>query len=124
LSELSLSLPPVPAAARVARAAVRDRFGGVLGRDTMADLELVVSELVTNAFDHGRGSIELVVHHDGDELRGSVTDEGHGFAHQPRVVADDEHRGRGLSIVDSLVTSWGIVEGSTRVWFHISQPKR
>jgi anti-sigma regulatory factor (Ser/Thr protein kinase) len=124
LTEFSLSLPPVPAAARLARAATRDNFGGLLRRDTMADLELVVSELVTNAVDHGRGSIELVVHHDGDELRGSVTDEGHGFAYRPHVVADDEHRGRGLSIVDTLVTRWGIADGSTHVWFHIVPPQR
>ena len=86
----------------------------------MADLELVVSELVTNAFDHGRGTIHLDLAHDGDELHGSVTDDGHGFNYETRTVGDHERRGRGLSIVDALVTRWGITEGSTRVWFHIS----
>ena len=81
----------------------------------MADLELVVSELVTNAFDHGRGTIHLDLTHDGDELHGSVTDDGHGFAYETRKVGDRELRGRGLSIVDALVTRWGITEGSTRV---------
>ena len=70
LTELSLSLSPEPRASRLARSGVRDRFAGVLGRNTMADLELVVSELVTNAFDHGRGHLHLELH-DGDELHGS-----------------------------------------------------
>jgi len=120
LTELSLSLSPEPRASRLARSGVRDRFAGVLGRNTMADLELVVSELVTNAFDHGRGTIHLELAHDGDELHGSVTDDGHGFAYETRTVGDNELRGRGLSIVDALVTRWGINEGSTRVWFHMT----
>ena len=115
-----LSLLPVPTVSQVARSGVRDRFAGALGRNTMADLELVVSALVTNAFDHGRGIIHLDLAHDGDELHGSVTDRGHGFAYENRTVGDHELRGRGLSIVAALVTRWGINEGSTHVWFHMS----
>jgi len=120
LTELSLSLPRVPSASRVARSGVRDRFADALGRNTMADLELVVSELVTNAFDHGRGTIRLDLAHDGDELHGSVIDDGPGFAYETRKVGDHERRGRGLSIVDALVTRWGITEGSAHVWFLMS----
>ena len=120
LTELSLSLLPAKTASRVARADVRDRFAGALGSNTMADLELVVSELVTNAFDHGHGTIQLHLAHDGDELRGSVTDDGECFAYENRIVGDHELRGRGLSIVDALVTRWGIDAGSTHVWFHMS----
>jgi anti-sigma regulatory factor (Ser/Thr protein kinase) len=120
LTELSLSLSPVPTASRLARSGARDRFAGVLGRNTMADLELVVSELVTNAFDHGRGTIHLALAHEGDELHGSVTDAGQGFAYENRTVADHERRGRGLWIVDALVTRWGIDQASAHVWFHMS----
>ena len=87
----------------------------------MADLELVVSELVTNAFDHGHGTIQLVLAHDGDDLHGSVTDDGPGFAYESRTVGDHERRGRGLAIVDALVTRWGIRDGSAHVWFHMSR---
>ena len=36
LTELSLSLLPVPTVSQVARSNVRDRFAGVLGSNTMA----------------------------------------------------------------------------------------
>ena len=93
LIELSLSLSPVPGASGVARSGVRDRFAGALGKNTMADLELVVSELVINAFDHGRGTIKLQLTHDDDELQGFVSDDGEGFAYKKRRVGDDEFRG-------------------------------
>lgn len=117
MTALTLSLPPAPSASRVARGAVRDRFAGVLRRDTLADLELVISELVTNAVDHGRGAVHVAIDHDGHELHGAVTDEGAGFAYEARAVGEHELRGRGLSIVEALVTRWGIEEGSTHVWF-------
>ena len=113
---LSLSLPPVPTAGRVARAAVRDRFTDALNRDTVADLELVISELVANSVEHGRGTIQLSV----AAMQGSVTDDGDGFAYTPPDPNSQASRGRGLAIVDALVTSWGIRPGSTQVWFDIT----
>jgi len=120
LTELSLSLSPLPTAGRVARSGVRDCFAGVLGRNTMAELELVVSELVTNAFEHGHGTIHLDLTHDGDQLHGFVSNNGNGFAYKNRTVGDHELRRRGLSIADALVAHWGINRGSTHVWFHMS----
>ena len=120
MTELLLSLTAVPTAGGVARAALRERFAGALRRPTFADLELVVSELVTNAVDHGRGPIRLEVTQTTHEVRGSVADRGDGFAYQLRQLGGDEDRGRGLAIVDVLATSWGIRRGSTQVWFAIS----
>jgi anti-sigma regulatory factor (Ser/Thr protein kinase) len=115
----SLSLPPVPSACRVARAAVRDRFTDTLSRHAIADLEIVVSELVSNAVEHGCGTIRLDVAHDGYDLHGFVTDGGDGFDYEPRRAVTDGPRGRGLPIVDALVTRWGIRAGRTHVWFDI-----
>ena len=119
-TELSLTLSPVPSAGALARAAVRERFAGGLRRSTFADLELVVSELVTNAVEHGRGDIRIEVTHTDREVRGFVSDRGSGFAYELRDFADTRDRGRGLAIVDALVTHWGIRHGSTQVWFDIS----
>jgi len=86
--------PTVPFPAQRANAKakipVRDRFAGTIGKNTIADVELVVCELVTNAFDHGRGTIRLELVHDDDELHGSVCDDGEGFAYTKRTVGDDE----------------------------------
>jgi anti-sigma regulatory factor (Ser/Thr protein kinase) len=70
-TELSLSLARVLSASGAARAAVRDRFTHALSRHAIADLELVVSELVSNAVEHGRGTIRLDVDLDGHDLHGS-----------------------------------------------------
>jgi anti-sigma regulatory factor (Ser/Thr protein kinase) len=118
--EISLSLSPVPSACQLARAAIRDRFTDALSRDVIADLELVVSELVANAVEHGCGTIRLDVDHDGHHLHGFVTDGGDGFDYQPSSVHTDEPRGRGLPIIDALVTRWGIRNDSTHVWFEIA----
>jgi anti-sigma regulatory factor (Ser/Thr protein kinase) len=117
---LSLSLARVPSACQIARAAVRDRFTDAMSRDAIADLELVVSELVANAVEHGCGAIRLDVEHDGHDLHGFVTDGGDGFDYEPRSADTDEPRGRGLPVVDALVTRWGIRDGRTHVWFHIA----
>ena len=118
---LSLSLPPLPTASRVARAAVRDHFADALNRDTVSDLELVISELVTNAVEHGHGTVQLAIEHSVLEIHGTVTDDGNGFDYYaPPNITSQELRGRGLAIVDALVTSWGIRHGSTQVWFDIT----
>ena len=120
-TELSLTLSPVPTAGGVARVALRERFAGGLRRSTFADLELVVSELVTNAVEHGqRHASGLEVTHTDRELRGFVSDRGSGFAYELREFGDTQDGGRGLAIVDALVTHWGIRRGSTQVWFAIS----
>ena len=110
---------PVPAlsASGAARAAVRERFPGVLSRAATSDLELVISELITNGVEHGRGSVRVDVAHSGHEISGSVSDDGTGFDYEIRAFPGHDSRGRGLAIVNALVTRWGIRRGSTHVWF-------
>jgi len=117
LTELSLSLSSAASASGAARAAVRERFTGVLSRAAISDLELVISELVTNGVEHGRGSVRVDVAHSGHEIRGSVSDDGTGFDYELRAFAGHGSRGRGLAIVNALVTRWGIRRGSLQVWF-------
>jgi anti-sigma regulatory factor (Ser/Thr protein kinase) len=94
--------------------------------DTIERVELVVSELVTNAVRHGPGetiSLRLVAQPDGG-ITGEVVDQGDGHAaiDEQDVTTDgldDELAagGRGLLIVDRLATNWGVEPGSTHVWF-------
>jgi anti-sigma regulatory factor (Ser/Thr protein kinase) len=77
-----------------------------------SDAALAVTELVTNAFRHGRGPIGLRVEAARRWLRAEVVDEGDGFG--GREVA-----GTGLGIVGTVSDEWGSATGPTRVWFEI-----
>ena len=67
-----------------------------------------------------KGESSLRLDHQAGVLRGSVSDEGHGFHYKVRDLDYDQPGGRGLSIVNALVTRWGIHDGSTHVWFEIA----
>jgi anti-sigma regulatory factor (Ser/Thr protein kinase) len=106
-----------PAAVREAR-----QFVGALLREREAPHEavdramLVSSELVTNAFEHGEGQIEVRVSLGDDRVRIEVIDEGRDQAPAVRQQADDQMGGWGLQIVDQLALQWGVFEGTTHVW--------
>ncbi len=113
------SLPRVPAAARRARHVIKKRFNGMLAEDTLDDVLLVVSELVTNAVLHGEGDIELHIAFDGKRVTGAVTDEGIRLVQQLRDRSPDQVGGRGLLLVERIADSWGLQEGSSHVWFEL-----
>jgi len=71
------------------------------------DAELVVSELVTNAWKHGHGEGPITLN---AQLRnGGVRLEVCGAANgEPRVETDsDSSSGRGLLLIDGLAQAWG-----------------
>ncbi|MCO1658840.1 ATP-binding protein [Pseudonocardia humida] len=67
---------------------------------------LVVTELVSNAAEHGRAPVRLAVELRGDAVRVEVYD---GSPEQPRRRPHDpaRDRGRGLLLVDGLSGGWG-----------------
>jgi two-component sensor histidine kinase len=99
------------------RTVVRGTFGSVPAEDATA-LALVLTELVTNAVEHGfdgreSGTVEIVVEREGDALRVEVADDGAG-------LPPDRGAGTGLGtqIVSTLVANelrgtidWGPREG-------------
>src|SRR4051794_36089777 len=100
--DIDVGLPRDPTAPAVARRELR-RFTGMLDRGVLADLELVVSELVSNAFVHGRGAIQLRLHVvDAGDVWGEVIDDGGGFEHEVRELGPLAAPKRGLLIVDRL----------------------
>lgn len=70
-------------------------------------LELLTSELMSNAVVHGEGPILLRLSSDGAWLRLEVTDSGRG---RPRLVGARPFGGWGLRFVDQLADSWGTEE--------------
>jgi anti-sigma regulatory factor (Ser/Thr protein kinase) len=83
-------------------------------------LQLVVSELFTNAIRHGRGPIGVHMRVDDERLRIEVHDSGGGHpALRPAEPSGAAIGGWGLRFVDDLVDAWGteVTGGRTVVWF-------
>lgn len=126
-TEASLDLGPtprsVPAARRLARR-LAERAG--LTPDTAEAVELVVSELVTNAVIHtGTPSrLHLVV------ARGVVRIEVCDEAPLPpmlRLTSATATTGRGLRLLNALTESWGVEEvdgGGKMVWAEVAVEAR
>jgi anti-sigma regulatory factor (Ser/Thr protein kinase) len=87
---------------------------------TVADLALLVSELVTNSVVHGGTAswvrVEVLL---GEHIRVEVIDSGDGFAFRPRHAVESPG-GFGLYLVQRISESWGMSVGAaTRVWFSL-----
>lgn len=101
--------------AAVARRLVERQYGDQLARRTLDDLKLVVSELVDNAYVHGKGRIRLRLGREQDRLRVEVMDEGRDALIRIRKLGV-RSGGHGLRLVDHLCPRWGAFAGSTHVW--------
>jgi anti-sigma regulatory factor (Ser/Thr protein kinase) len=120
---LSLPLPRNASAPERARTELRRRLADQVPADTLRDVELVVSELVTNAVLHGAGTLVLRLELDDDGcIQGDVVDEGGGFEYELRQEGFEQVGGRGLFLVDRLTDRWGVHEGTTHVWFAVQVP--
>lgn len=114
---LRVQLPPDPRAPSEARRFVDRQLRAHGLPDEVRDAALLVSsELVTNAYKHGEGEIELRLSVDDGHLRIEVIDAGHGQAPAVREQEGDQAGGWGLQIVDQLALRWGVFEGTTHVW--------
>ncbi|GAA2677591.1 MULTISPECIES: ATP-binding protein [Actinosynnema] len=116
--DLSQRTPPL---ARVRRWV--DEVLAGLDEEKLGDTVLVVTELVSNAFDHGRAPRALRLHR-------------HGTPWLVRVEVDDAspslpvigrsrlggYRGRGMVIVSNLCRGWGVTHrsGGKTVWAEIA----
>jgi anti-sigma regulatory factor (Ser/Thr protein kinase) len=109
-------LPRNPTCGGRARRLVEQHVAGQIDAEMMDDLRLVVSELVDNAYLHGRGVIQLTVELGDDRVRVEVTDQGEGAAIKIRERGADELSGYGLRLVDQVADAWGAYEGTTHVW--------
>lgn len=124
LAERTASFPFVAGtvSATDARHFARDVLEGWECHALVADAELVVSELVTNAVLHAGTSGRLVLRLGPERLRIEVVDEGSG---EPRPQPWDPLRpgGRGLLIVSEIARRWGVehLDGDGKlVWADLS----
>ncbi len=105
----------------LARRLLAQWFSADLPSDELHRTKLLASELVTNAVLHGQGTITLRADLNDDRALIEVIDEGTGFEHEIRQREFDDLHGRGLAIVDTESSRWGIHEGTTHVWFELER---
>lgn len=122
---IDLKLRPTPGAVPDARTAL-ESLGEEVSPQTLEDLRLLVSELVTNSVRHaGLGSsqtIELKVKLWAETVRVEVNDQGGGFEPSPRTARSEDESGWGLYLVSRLSDRWGVTsDGVTRVWFEVDR---
>jgi anti-sigma regulatory factor (Ser/Thr protein kinase) len=116
-------------AARCARRAVREELQDALPQRTLADVELIVSELATNSVRHAgcEDADELAMEADvqPDRVRVSLFDQGEGFeAHAPDPPGSGSAGGYGLVLLDRLADRWGVQrENGFGVWFEVQRDR-
>jgi serine/threonine-protein kinase RsbW len=117
-------LEPMPTAVSEARRWVGIVADGLLEGDQADNLRLVISEVVTNALQHGAPGeqIELAVTAKPQFLCVQVTDDGPGLVPRPSALGNEDGVGGfGLYFVEQLTRRWGVTRENrrTRVWFEL-----
>lgn len=109
-----------------ARAALVDLVGdAVAGGMLGADVELIVSELVTNSVRALSPTIHVALSVTGATLLVSVGDQAAGWPEQ-REPGIHDTGGRGLPLVSAISSSWGVrmLETGKTVWAELDVPER
>lgn len=116
-------LTPHPTSVGAARRFVRDVLMSRQVADVVVDtVELLTSEVVTNAIIHGRSGPLLAVDVKEFVIRVAVGDVSPELPVRRGGRLDDVS-GRGVLIVEELASAWGVERernGSKRVWFEVA----
>jgi anti-sigma regulatory factor (Ser/Thr protein kinase) len=120
-----VELPGGPRSPQLARRAVEEHFTAALDADRLASVELLATELVSNAVRHGGAdegkAVSLYLALAPDCLRVEVCDPGKGFdAGTPSPYGEG---GYGLFIVSEVSSRWGVSHDVDNcAWFELDLP--
>ncbi|WP_327407020.1 ATP-binding protein [Streptomyces sp. NBC_01288] len=106
LTAIAIPLESDPHAASKARRSTRDTLTSWGLGDLADDMVLVVSELVTNAVQHGEGPIVMVLQQRDDTILAEIADTSPSLP-VPRTQSTEGESGRGLSLVEAFSDDWG-----------------
>lgn len=116
-------MPALPRVVADARRAVTQWSVGWDVPHLADSLELLVSEMVTNAVIHGFGPVQVRGSFDGYRVRIEVQDDATAVprAHVTAATELDEH-GRGLQLIAMLADDWGTAGTATgkSVWVELA----
>ncbi|ADI09084.1 hypothetical protein SBI_05964 [Streptomyces bingchenggensis BCW-1] len=125
--QYTLSAPSIAITPRLCRDFVRNLLVAS-GLGQLADAAaLCTSELVTNAYQHGKGDVRLAATIECTRVRVAVHDDSPALP-SPRRAANDDIHGRGLFLVTALSDVCGLtvdeqLDGTGKaVWFGLSLP--
>ena len=123
-TQIDRSFPLDPRAPGEARRSLAS-LGGRIPPEVLIDLELLVSEMVTNSVKHSARpdqNVDVSIRAGPDVVRVEVRDGGPGFEPAPLAAAPPPGAGGwGLFIVDRLATQWGAKPGGV-VWAELDYP--
>jgi anti-sigma regulatory factor (Ser/Thr protein kinase) len=106
-----------------ARELARDVASPLMDEAQRANLDLALTEVVSNAIRHSGTDDEVVVKltSKDDYLCVRVTDGGQGLLPTPGAMTTEPGAGYGLFLVEQLTRRWGMTreDGRTRVWFEV-----
>ena len=116
-------LTPHPTSVGSARRFVRDVLMSRRVSDgVVSTVELLTSEVVTNAIIHARSGPQLAVEVKDKVVRVAVRDSSPEVPVR-RLGRLDDLSGRGVIIVEELASAWGVERersGAKRVWFEVA----
>ena len=113
--------PPDPAVLAPARSFAADRLRALEFPQLREEVELLLTELMTNVIIHARTDFEVRVEPSGDGVRVEVLD-GNPTMPVAGTLAPGALSGRGLTLVQSLAARWGAHHndgGGKTVWFDV-----
>ncbi|MGI5321146.1 SpoIIE family protein phosphatase [Actinomadura nitritigenes] len=118
------TFPALPESAAHAREFVRDRLAASVASDVVCTVELLVSELVTNAVLHTRTEVGVSVRSEDGTVHAQVVDGEPRRGLVPRRRHPYTDTGRGLYLVERLASRYGAETGrkSKTVWFELGPP--
>ncbi|MFI9238005.1 ATP-binding protein [Streptomyces cinnamoneus] len=119
----TLRIPAQPWMIGIVRNALRLALGRH-GRHDLADTAcLLATELVTNGVVHAKSPVTVHLSCRSRTLHVAVHDTGSGAPARRSAGVDDES-GRGLALIDSCATAWGVAPaahgGGKAVWFTLA----
>jgi DNA-binding NarL/FixJ family response regulator len=123
LERLATQLPADPRSARSARGFVTQALARWDCTELLDTVELLTSEIVTNAIVHAGSEIDVGVILLGNRLRVEVRDRSP-EAPVRRSAHTDATSGRGLELVSQLSDAWGSshgADGRKTVWFEVER---